>query len=108
MLWLLACEDADPTSGLIRADYKEIAFRLRLRNETVTECIREIQEAGFIECIETVKIRNETVTPETETDNNCPHLEIIKVFNFIQKGNGKELKRNSGRTWRQRQIFPAS
>lgn len=93
MLWLLACEDDDPTSGLIRASYEEITFRLRLCNDTVTKCVQEIQEAGFIECIETVKNRNETVTPETETEaeteteteSRCPHIEIINLYNEILK-----------------------
>lgn len=72
MIWLLACEDEDPTSGLVRASYEEIVFRLRIRTETFTECLRELQAAEFIECIESVqdsyKGRNETVPPESETD----------------------------------------
>tara|TARA_R110000822_G_scaffold75151_5_gene180787 strand:+ start:247 stop:840 length:594 start_codon:yes stop_codon:yes gene_type:complete len=68
MLWLLACEDKDPTSGIIPYDYDEITFRLRTSIDIVTECILELQGADFIECSETVEIRNETVTPETETE----------------------------------------
>lgn len=76
MLWLLASEDEDPVSGLIRIGYEEIAFRLRLSTEDVDSGVAECVKGEFIEeislCDESVTnplpIRNETVTPETETE----------------------------------------
>ena len=76
MLWLLASEDPDPVSGLIRDSYEKIAFRLRQNVKEITTSINEIIACEFIyiiqDCNETVTksypIRNETVTPETETE----------------------------------------
>jgi hypothetical protein len=76
MIWLLASEDNDPLSGVIRYGSTKIAFRLRIRNETVTDALNELEQSGFIvqfqSCIESVHkpLRNsyETVTPETETE----------------------------------------
>ena len=76
MLWLLASEDSDPKSGLIKDKYEKIAFRLRLPIEVLKTSLCEIITTGFIEEIqqcsdpvtEPYSIRNETVTPETETE----------------------------------------
>ena len=78
MLWLLASEDDDPVSGLIRCSYEKIAFRLRMQLSTLKKCITELQENSFLQvignqaCNETVTKpylnRNQTVTPETETE----------------------------------------
>ena len=72
MLWLLACENEDPSSGLISQSLDEISFRLRQDKKKLRETIADIQLSGFIECIETVtntlKKCNETVTTETETE----------------------------------------
>ena len=96
MLWLLACEDEDPTSGRIKMSTTEIAFRLRQKETDVIATIKEIQVSGFIECNETVtkplRDRSQTVPPETETETEtetekdmspCPHFEIIDVYNKI-------------------------
>ena len=75
MLWLLACEHEDPVSGLIPYSYEEIEFRLRMRNGSVTNLIQELQDADFIECIESVtkplQNRTQTVPPETETETEA-------------------------------------
>lgn len=75
MLWLLASEHSDPTSGLVEQTNKAISFRLRVTEKEVSGAIDEAISAGFIEllqsCNETVTKpytnRNETVTPETES-----------------------------------------
>jgi hypothetical protein len=103
MLWLLACENQDPRSGLIELEIKEIAFRLRQSIENIEYCLRELQVSDFIECIESVtkplQKGNQNVTPETETEAeteteyscssnksklpNCPHKEILKLWSEI-------------------------
>ena len=104
MLWLLACENKDPKSGLIELEIKEIAFRLRQSIENIEYCLRELQVSDFIECIESVtnplQESNQTVTPETETETetetekdlcnlpksqipSCPHFEIIKLWGEV-------------------------
>lgn len=94
-IWLLASEDKDPRSGLIRRCYKNVTFRLRISNDFFTETLREIYEAGFvvpvnedgeeIELFNKIDIQSpeasntadvtfsyrksyESVTPETETE----------------------------------------
>lgn len=89
MLWLLASEDEDPVSGMLRIGYEEISFRLRLDIIKVKNSIKECIQEGFIIFIEdeekTLFSHAETtsyksVTPElrksyseteteTETDN---------------------------------------
>lgn len=49
MLWLLASEHKDISSGLIDADHKKIAFRLRMKESDVTDAIKPLISAGFIE-----------------------------------------------------------
>jgi len=74
MLWLLASEDKDPTSGLVTDSIQKISFRLRIDTKTVQDSIQEIIQAGFFEeiqsCNESVtkpyKDWEESVTPETE------------------------------------------
>ena len=77
MLWLLASEDKDPVSGLLRIGYEEVIYRLRMDMKLFTECLEEIKKADFIElpetvtdsaCNETVTDFYENVTPETETE----------------------------------------
>lgn len=76
MLWLLASEDEDPVSGLLRDSYEKIAFRLRQPKKEVEQAITECIESGFLELVSetnqqvTESLRNslESVTPETETE----------------------------------------
>jgi hypothetical protein len=88
MLWLLASEDRDPVSGMLRKSYEQIAFRLRMDINDVINGVDECEGKGFVEelhdhaenekhadkstCNKTVteKLRNghESVTPETETE----------------------------------------
>lgn len=49
MIWLMASEDEDPVSGMLRIGYEEITFRLRLDHKIVKSAIDEIIRAGFIE-----------------------------------------------------------
>lgn len=89
MLWLLASEDYDPVSGLLRDGYEKIAFRLRVTKKELEGAISECIKAGFLEEIketnqevtEPLRIEYETVTPETETETD-------------KKENGKPKKKN--------------
>jgi len=90
MLWLLASEDEDPTSGLIKDDLKKIAFRLRITEKDVKNGINEIIKAGFIcssetvadsGCNETVTKPYRFVTPETETETETETDITAKSFN---------------------------
>lgn len=75
MLWLLASEDHDPVSGMLRIGYEKIAFRLRMDAQDVISGITECVAANFLEQIDeqgqlvTEPLRNchAGVTPETET-----------------------------------------
>lgn len=72
MMWLLAAEDADPTSGMIRLGPEEIAFRLRRDPLVVKTATDEIVRSGFITRVEPEEVdlfgekttSYETVTPE--------------------------------------------
>jgi hypothetical protein len=74
MLWLLASEHSDPTSGIIDQDAKKIAFRLRMTIKDVESGIKELISACFFESISvsnesvTEQLQDcvESVTPETE------------------------------------------
>lgn len=84
MLWLLASEDEDPTSGMIQDDYKKIAFRLRCNEKEIRSAVEECSNSGFLQviekqpCIESVheslRNRNQTVTPETETETETKSI----------------------------------
>lgn len=89
MLWLLASEHKNPTCGIVPYSPDEIIFRLRIRNEVITESLREIEKFGFIQVIhDVIESCNETVTkpyleceiivtPEkTETDSEKERLLI--------------------------------
>jgi hypothetical protein len=101
MLWLLASEDEDPTSGLIRDNNAKIAFRLRLPRQEVDEGVAEIEAAGFIEqnqpCNESVTepLRNglESVTPETETETETETDKKLSSDNSVEQ---------SAPTWREK------
>jgi hypothetical protein len=72
MIWLLASEDTDPVSGMIRYGYNKIAFRLRLPENEVKKSCEELEKTGFIGLLQdegdsvtqTLQDGNETVTPE--------------------------------------------
>lgn len=49
MLWLMASEDKNPSSGMLRIGYEEITFRLRGDILEIKQTIEEIIRAGFIE-----------------------------------------------------------
>jgi len=96
MLWLLASEDKDPLSGLIRYRYEKISFRLRLPLKDIESAIEELSQINsdnesFIQIIPscsesvTIQVRNapENVTPETETETET-ETDIIS-----SEGDGK-------------------
>lgn len=88
MLWLLAAEDSDPVSGMLRIGYEEISFRLRADQKVIKAAIDEIVRGGFIERIhdentplfndktdsygtvtEPLRFHHSETETETETDN---------------------------------------
>lgn len=73
MLWLLASEDADPTSGLIRDSYESVTFRLRMCIDTFVDALQEIEKAGFIEILEndSKKIDEKKRPSETRRNKGC-------------------------------------
>ena len=102
MLWLLASEDDDPTSGIIKYNNDEISFRLRMTKKDVLDGIKECIASGFIQqyqpCNESVtkplQDSNETVPPETETETET-YYDGFDVFweTFADKrGKDKALK----------------
>jgi len=80
MIWLIASEDKDPTSGCVRGSYESVTFRLRGNLKDVKAGIQEIVKAGFATLGNQEKSQEkpivtqntqsgyETVTPETETE----------------------------------------
>lgn len=75
MLWLMASEDKDPVSGLIRFGYETVSFRLRQPEKIVKAAIAEIISAGFITEEKTTSyesvtesLRNRHSETETETE----------------------------------------
>ena len=87
MLWLLASEHSDPTSGIIESSIDKIAFRLRMSKKDVVRGIEEIVIAGFIQqkqsCSEsvtkTLQDCTQTVTPETEAERETETKKIYGV-----------------------------
>lgn len=100
MLWLLASEDEDPVSGLLRDGYEKIAFRLRMQKKDVESGILECVNSGFIERLNehfeqvtgSSQIRNQTVTPETETETYRADREDTDIIGA--KAPSKKLVRN--------------
>lgn len=100
MLWLLASEDEDPVSGLLRDGYEKIAFRLRMQKKDVESGISECVNSGFIERLNeqgeqvtgSLLIRNQTVTPETETEAYSTDREeteeALSLFNRCAETHG--------------------
>jgi hypothetical protein len=73
MLWLLASEDEDPRSGLVKQETEKLSFRLRIPLKTVDKAIVEMVDAGFVEQLqprietvtEALRNRTQTVTQES-------------------------------------------
>lgn len=93
MLWLIASEDKDPVSGMLRMSYEEISFRLRQDVKKTKATLQEIVKSGFIEDLSisygtvTERLRichseTETYKEETETE------EALFLFNACAKENG--------------------
>ena len=116
MLWLLACEDEDPTSGEINLEVKVIAYRLRRDEKVIKKSVAELETSGFIACADSVtkplRIRNETVTgfrknvpteteteteteAETETDARLARLGVDKALWIEYLGTRRKLKCNN-------------
>lgn len=78
MLWLLASEDSNPRSGIIRYGYDRIAFRLRQKEADIEKVCKEIESYGFITINKgeynsvtgSLQNGNTAVTTETETETD--------------------------------------
>lgn len=66
MLWLMASEDSDPTSGMLRFGYDTVAFRLRIPEKTVKSAMAEIIKSGFI-----TEEKTTSYESVTESLRNC-------------------------------------
>lgn len=83
MLWLLAAEDHDPTSGMVRLTHDEIAFRLRRDPLAVKPATDEIVRSGFIirvdeECADLFGVKTdsyESVTPELQNGHSRDQIQ---------------------------------
>lgn len=73
-LWWLASEHTDATSGLITDNMQRIAFKSRMEETRVIECIRELVRHGFVEFIDDdsdlLSRCYQDATPETETETD--------------------------------------
>jgi hypothetical protein len=97
MLWLLASEDENPVSGLIRFGYEKIAFRLRLDLKSVKSAIDEIIRAGFIveenqDVMNPSRECNQSVTPETETETETENRKRFSIPDFIDVKDWKDFE----------------
>lgn len=97
LLWLLASEDENPVTGLIRICNKKISFRLRLPISEITEGINECIKNGFVEEVQEVtdSYTNgyENVTPEERRGENRDRVETENkngILKFGVNGNGKQ------------------
>jgi hypothetical protein len=103
MLWLLASEHSDPTSGVIDTPIEEIAFRLRWNEGELKSTIQEIISAGFLSEIESrnesvtepLQDRTKTVTPETETETETEKKEIASPVNKKSSARKKSVRDDS-------------
>ena len=110
MLWLLACEAEDPTSGEINLEVKVIAYRLRRDEKVIKKSVAELETSGFIACADSVtkplRNRNESVTgfrknvpteteTETETDARLARLGVDKALWIEYLGTRRKLKCNN-------------
>lgn len=72
-IWLLACENEDPKSGLVTDDPRVLAFRARMTELEVIESVKDLIRHGFIEHIKTdasdlLAPCYQDATSETETE----------------------------------------
>ena len=110
MLWLLASENMN---GMIYADQKKLAFRLRVSEQEIEEGLEPLIQAGFLIIASVVLAPcNSPATPETETEAYKPETEKIKkvvgyppefelVWSVYPRRPG-ENKKNSYRAWTNR------
>jgi hypothetical protein len=72
MLWLLASENKDLSSGIIEGSDEKIAFRLHTTVKDLRESLKALISARFIEVVQLASVslaaRKQPATPETETE----------------------------------------
>lgn len=75
MLWLLASENKDPSSGLIQLPEEEIAFRLRRTVEEFRIAVKPLIEKGFLELVQDASITlassKQDAVPEAEAETQA-------------------------------------
>lgn len=96
MLWLMASEDKEPTSGMLRFGYETVSFRLRLPEKTVTAAIREIINAGFVEQMDSENTPSITDSYETVTDSSRNYHPEAEAYSEETEAYRKERKREGG------------
>lgn len=76
MLWLLASDNPDPSSGAIEGPDERIAFRIRMDPKEFLKAIKPLIEKGFIERLHCasglIAESGRDATPETETETDNP------------------------------------
>jgi len=87
MLWLIASEHEKHMSGLLDDDPEEIAFRTRMDEKKVVECIKELISQGFIEHVkkddaDLLAPCYQDATPETETETDYNNKGGVKKIAF--------------------------
>ena len=102
MIWLLASENDDPTSGRVDLDITRISFRLRQPEKTIKLCLKEMEKSGFIsmlqECNESVtdilprdRGRGETeAEAKTEADIKLEFEDLWKSYPIIKPKGDKQ------------------
>lgn len=91
MLWLIASEDEDPVSGLIRDSYEKICFRLRISIECFTAAIDECVRAGFIET-------SDAVETSDKTGRGVIYFMLARKSNLLKIGYTEQLD------WRKKKL----
>lgn len=105
MLWLIASEDENPVTGLLRIGYEEIAFRLRMDKKIVKTTISELVACGFL--IDETEQKNETETTSyetvTKTLRNCHSETETETETEYTPARGKKITKPddvSDQTWK--------
>ena len=101
MLWLLASEDDDPTSGLIKDNYKKIAFRLRCTEKEIVQAIKECAENGFLQVIEKQACIQTVTDPYMDSTVSVPSETETETEVYSKETDKKELafEKNFSQFW---------
>jgi DNA-binding Lrp family transcriptional regulator len=99
MLWLLASEHEDPTSGKIEYSLEKIAFRLRMKRKEITDAVKELKDNGFINeinCVtEPLRIRNTRDRDIVRDRDRLTHELFEKFYESYPRKISKQLAENA-------------